>query len=669
MARILRLTKVFLPLVLVLLLAFFSVANAAQVFIISQNEQLPTSVQNAGKLCQFYGLSYQVLPPEQAISWLRDLFSDTDEQPLAIVICTPALEAMLYLDGLQALRRAIELIGIKVLVLFGEPYDPNARALEELTGIPGIRFVMLDGDVSSYRISNANSKVTREFTGLIKELRPPIKRKVMVITAVDSAKRLFPLVAASSTNQDAYEPIFGELRVGNDAIFVTAPVSIETGDEYLISLYNWQYFPDVVPTMMFLRYSCGDYCWHREIDYANLTLDDPNLIEPYGALSYADLLEHMKVYKFHTTVAFIPWNYDRTQQLVVNIFLENPQYFSLVIHGNNHDHREFGPYSNRTFEMQEADIVEALLRMQKLNQLTSIQYDKVMIFPHGIAPEMTLEILKKYNFLCTVNAGNVPLGSKPSPRYDLNMRPANMDYGAFPSLDRRHAASDLYIFDLFIDKPALLYGHLYSGNNLFKTGIGAFDTFADRINQLPTQLEWRSLGHIAKHLYLEKLNDDGTVSVKMFSNFLKLRNNRNIRTTFKIAKSETSNPHIAKVLVNGAPRKYSIKNGQLHLTLTIEPMQTAEIAVLYDHPLLTNKTPNKAGLKVWLLRHGSEIRDRYLSTNRFGSVVVLLWTNFGFKLFMVILSACGVLFVTISVSLFIYLHRRKRRVLRLSRHN
>jgi len=128
---------------------------------------------------------------------------------------------MLHLDGLQALRRAIELIGIQVLVLFREPYDPNARALEELTGIPRIRFVKLDGDVPSYRISDAHSRVTREFTGITKELHTPIKRKVMVIRVADHSKRLITLIAASSANQEAYEPIFSELRVGNGAIFIT----------------------------------------------------------------------------------------------------------------------------------------------------------------------------------------------------------------------------------------------------------------------------------------------------------------------------------------------------------------------------------------------------------------------------------------------------------------
>lgn len=288
-----------------------------------------------------------------------------------------------------------------------------------------------------------------------------------------------------------------------------------------------------------------------------------------------------------------------------------------------------------------------------------MQYDKVMIFPHAIAPEMTLKILKKYDFLCTVNAGNVPLGSKPSLRYDFNMRPGNMDYGALPSLNRRPADSDLYVFDLFIDKPALLYGHVYGGENLFRNGIESFDATADRINQVPTRVEWRNLGYIARHLYLEKLNEDCTVSVKMYCNHLQLSNNRNVTTTFHIIKNETSDVPIAQVLVNGDPARYSMKTGQIHLSLTLKPMAAADVVITYDGDMPINRAPTKANLRVWMLRHVSELRDRYLSTNRFGNMVVLVWENLGFKLFMLILFACGILFMTISVLTFIYLRRRR----------
>ena len=113
----------------------------------------------------------------------------------------------------------------------------------------------------------------------------------------------------------------------------------------MVELYNTQHFSEIVSIMMFLRYSCADECWHREIDYANLTIDDPFLVEPYGNLEFKGLLTSMETHNFDTTIAYIPWNYDRSNPKVAKLFLDHPDRYSIVIHGNNHDHYEFYKYN------------------------------------------------------------------------------------------------------------------------------------------------------------------------------------------------------------------------------------------------------------------------------------------------------------------------------------
>ena len=100
-------------------------------------------------------------------------------------------------------------------------------------------------------------------------------------------------------------------------------------------------FAEVAPVMMFVKYSAGDRGWHAPYHYANFTIDDPWLREPYGRLSYEGLLKEMEKHNFHTTIAFIPWNYDRSEASVVTLFREHPDRFSISIHGDNHDHGEF----------------------------------------------------------------------------------------------------------------------------------------------------------------------------------------------------------------------------------------------------------------------------------------------------------------------------------------
>src|SRR6201999_2100068 len=72
-------------------------------------------------------------------------------------------------------------------------------------------------------------------------------------------------------------------------------------------------FSSVAPYVLFLSHAAGDYAWHSPGHYANLTIDDAWLIQPYGYLDYKALLVEMDAHNFHTTAAFVPWNFDRSR--------------------------------------------------------------------------------------------------------------------------------------------------------------------------------------------------------------------------------------------------------------------------------------------------------------------------------------------------------------------
>jgi hypothetical protein len=353
--------------------------------------------------------------------------------------------------------------------------------------------------------------------------------------------------------------------------------------------------------MLTVRYALGDEAWHNDHNYANLTIDDPALIEPWNDLNYTELLLEMKLHKFHTTIAMHPANWQKSQPVVISIFRTNPNYYSLVQHGNNGDGYEFYKYtlseddeskdtelSVRPLVDQEADIVEGLSRMTEHRIQTGITFDRVMIFPWGISPEQTLVLLKKYNFLATVNTQDVPLDATRPSNWDYGMYLANMDYGNFPSLVRRPGGTyqpfkpmlQPFIFDLFIDKPALFYSHAYEGD-LFDTGIDAFNPVADQLNQLADDVEWRSLGFIMKHLYLEKNNDDGSVDIKMFGNHLFVDNEGANDRTYHISKEEILNVPIRNMIVNGHNFPYQVEDGVLTLDVLLPANSLLEILITY----------------------------------------------------------------------------------------
>ena len=310
----------------------------------------------------------------------------------------------------------------------------------------------------------------------------------------------------------------------------------------------------------------------------------------------------MLVHNFHTTFALVPARLDQTAFEVASLFRTYPDKFSLVQLGNNSDGYEFYKYSlnkddpKDNFDMrarplseQEVDITEGLARLEKFSRSFNQVFEKVMIFPRGISPEPTLRLLKKYNYLATVNAEDIPLDAVRPLNWDYGMNPAIMDYGNFPVLVRRNLDADQLnrqdiqplIFDLFIDKPALYYSNAFE-NGLFATGINAFNPIADKINNLPGDVEWRSLGYILTHLYLEKIDDDGSSSVRMFTNQLSLTNEAGIDMSYHISKSETLNIPIASVTVNGRIFPYSIRDGLLTLDVKIPAIESINVFIQYE---------------------------------------------------------------------------------------
>ncbi|MEZ4621709.1 MAG: hypothetical protein R2867_40260 [Caldilineaceae bacterium] len=305
-------------------------------------------------------------------------------------------------------------------------------------------------------------------------------------------------------------------------------------------------------------------------------------------MDYLKLLPEMQAHNFHTTIAWQP-HWQKSDPQIVDLFVKNPAYFSIVQHGNNHDGFEFYKYTGsgkaRSFREQVADIQEGLARMADHYQRTGIAYDRVMIFPYGNGPVGTLAVLKQYDFLATVQGPATPLMASQSKRWDYDMYPANLDFANFP-LVRRQIMKNPNQYDvvefaqnLFLHKPILLSSH---SNPMFRSNIAAFNPVADAINTLSPGIQWEDLGDVLKQMYLQKLRDDGNIDVMMQVNNILLTNETGQSATYQIAKEETLNVPIRQVTVDGRPVNYTVANDLLRLTLTLSAHTTANILVDYD---------------------------------------------------------------------------------------
>ncbi|MHA1381686.1 MAG: hypothetical protein ACTSRG_25230, partial [Candidatus Helarchaeota archaeon] len=388
-----------------------------------------------------------------------------------------------------------------------------------------------------------------------------------------------------------YFPVLIKTEVnGYESFLQTEMVSNNSSEEFS-KQYGRNNFFEIVPLMIFLKYTFRNKCWHSPKDFANLIIDDPWLTDPYGDLSYNRLLKEMEKINFHTTIAFIPWNYDRSKPEVVYLFRNHPNRFSICIHGNNHDHYEFYKYKIRggdswpakPLNVQEFNIKQALARMEKFRNLTNLSYDRVMVFPHDIAPAKTLGLLKKYNFLATVNGDNVPLGSD-EPRDPLfHLRNVTTRFEDFPSLKRyspNRSESDIAI-DLFLDNPVIFYTH----HDFFRKGIDSFNKTAKFINSIQPEIIWQSLEYITQHLYLEKLRDDGNYDLLAFTSDFIIENTQQRDLTYFVRKEEDFSIPIKKVTVDGQLYSYKKAGNNILFKVFIPSKEYRHIVIEYENDL------------------------------------------------------------------------------------
>lgn len=380
-------------------------------------------------------------------------------------------------------------------------------------------------------------------------------------------------------------------------------------------------FSSMAPFFLALSGAAADYGWHMERRYANLTIDDAWLTEPYGRMNYRDLLGEMQKHQFHTTVAFIPWNYDRSRSDVVALVRAHPERFSFCIHGNNHTHREFGEYATNPLAEQVAGIRQAVARMERFQALTGIGYDRFMVFPHSVAPEPTFSALRRYNFLGTANSMNVPADSRVPADPLFLLRPSTLRYGNLLSLFRYSAEERLPALEIaingFLGNPQLFYGH----QGLFEPGAGAFDETADLVNRIEPATRWTSLGEIARHLYLVRRRSDGDgFDVRLLSGEVEFENTTDSDLIYHIEQDGHCPPPECSVSIDG------VRVGDGVLRVAIPPRKTTRLASVYRNDLdLTREPVGKGSLYTRGLRFASDFRDLWLSRIPGGSWITRVY--------------------------------------------
>ncbi len=569
------------------------VSNKAVGILVTNSAALQDSDPTFEKVTRYYGLTVRQLDVSKGTIEAADLRDEAGLPFRAIAINYNTLEHLGQAGngGVRLLRDAVT-SGANLLVsgISQSPGGSDGASLMLLTDNTVSGAKRLSGANRNWKVDSSFPDVTLELTGeSVTYASQPQEDFGMLVQS--GATGLVSLITSTDDAGVTY-PVFARYTLGRGGIFLDSNTSGNLQKSRMIDLYNSRYFGRLVPVMMFTRYAFGDMAWHSNHRFANLTLDDPSLADPWYSFSYQRMLPLLKSNNFHLTVSMPPVSYAEAQKEVADLFLKNPDKLSVTVHGNNHDGYEFYKYSTtagdqypaRPLPVQEANLVEALTRMEEFKRATGVPYSRVMVFPYNISPLSTITLMKRYNFAATANAGNVPLGEDAGTNYDFNMYPAIMDYSSFPLLTRYETNNLPTSMLFFAGKPLLSFAHI----DFFRDKPEAFNALAQAINKSwgKTSVEWNSLDYIVKRLYLEKGNEDGSRGIMFFSNQLVVSNDSDQARTYRLQKVEGLEVPVEKVEVNGQQSPYSVGGGLLTLNIEIQPRSTAEVAIAYGDTAL-----------------------------------------------------------------------------------
>jgi hypothetical protein len=628
----------------------------AQLVLVRSAGESSAGEQQLRVAARFYGLKVNVVTLASLRSDNRTLRTAVgSRQTLAVAVTAEAISHVREQGLLRALSRGP---GISVpLIILGLTPNTSAALVTKWSDGAAVACRSATSNANlSYVFGNV-SGITEQLTSL--EIPFPEQNASYFVLAPHSKAHAI----LSIENGGQLLPVFIEEHIGSRTVFLDCGMPPQKQSALLANQDDVVgAFAEMAPTMMFVKYCAGERGWHFIHEYANLTIDDPYLREPYGLLDYEGLLREMEKHDFHTTIAFIPWNYDRNEAEVAALFRSHPARFSICVHGDNHDHKEFTDYASKPLEVQVYDLRQALARMNIFQALTGIPYSKVMVFPHSIAPEKTLDALKEYGYLATVNSRNVPMGSVRPSGALFSLRPVTLAFADFPSILRYSAAvpiaTSLVAVNEFLGNPLFFYCH----QECFENGIGAFDEVADRVNKLDPETRWRSLGDIVKHLYLLRMRGDSNYDVLAFSSSIELENTSNRAVTFFVRKKESDQPPVTTVVADGQSCPSQLRDGYLRFSVAINAHQDRSVVIEYQKPSHLPVSVAKDSLRVYCLRMASDFRDNVMYRNAVGRPIVRFYYDENLEPAPLLEAALGMIVGCVILIWMIRVVRRRRQL-------
>jgi hypothetical protein len=441
-------------------------------------------------------------------------------------------------------------------------------------------------------------------------------------------------VSAAKANGDASLVLNTEKRnainiisLGDGAIFLKleykgVPVFLSTREiidiDAELASQNFdvrEHFLNAVPLVLYIKWAFPETCWSAPEMNACLVIDDPVLKPTHGFVDFQELLSLMKRHKFSTNIAFIPWNWRRSAPEVVRLFKENPENYSVSVHGCDHTRAEFGSSNQQRLYWKSQ---QALERMNRHQSITGIRYDPVMVFPQGIFSEAAMSALKRTDLIAAVN--NDVISADPHRRpvaiselWDI----AVMGYSNFPIFTRRYPWEGIenFAFDALLGKPAIaVIHHDYCSDHCER-----LVSFIQRLNALKIAPTWRSLGDVVRRSCRQREVSPGEVEVEMYGTELRIENRSDQPKHFLIRRRECEPSAIREICDQSGPIAWNSVNDHVNFESALSPSESKMVSIRF-HELAGNGCNGDTlpyRLKTMLRRYLCEVRDNYVTPMKF----------------------------------------------------
>ncbi|HEV2693553.1 MAG TPA: hypothetical protein VG347_11715 [Verrucomicrobiae bacterium] len=371
-----------------------------------------------------------------------------------------------------------------------------------------------------------------------------------------------------------------------------------------------QHFLSAVPVVLYVKWALAETCWQAPETAACLVIDDPLLRPRHGFLKYQHLLDLMERVNFSTSIAFIPWNWNRSTRKIVRMFKDNPGRLSLSIHGCDHTGGEYGSRNRDRLAWKSR---QAIQRMGRHQAKTGLAHDPVMVFPQGVFSGAAMSALKHEEFIGVVNSEVISADPPARPVTVADYwNVAVMNYSDFPIFTRRYpkAGVENFAFDILLGKPCIVVTH----HNDFHDDYRYLVDIMEKLNKLNTRLRWTNLAEVVRRSFRQREIVPGTVEVELYASEARLENMSAKKKLFRISKREAAPDTIKEIRAGSTPAKWAAADNRIAFEIELGPGESRTIAIAFRENNVSAYPGEtlKYRVKAMVRRYMCDVRDNYV---------------------------------------------------------